>query len=167
MKQSQLKSTKDNDNDVEVVDAKIEGATANEELKWSLCRPEALCRKVQSKVWCHFKVFYHGTHPDKNGYAACILCFDAKSYDCGTVCSKGDNTSGFLRHMKLHHTKHYNETIKCNLKSMNGCQDITLIFQLQEKQRYLGIGDAKELFKTAVASWMLIDKGIPIRMVEE
>jgi hypothetical protein len=46
MKQSQLKSTNDNDNDVEVVDAGVEGATANEEIKWSLCRPEALGRKV-------------------------------------------------------------------------------------------------------------------------
>ncbi len=31
---------------------------------------------------------------------------------------------------------------------------------------YLVIGDAKELFTTAVASWM-IDKGIPLSMVEE
>jgi hypothetical protein len=31
MKQSQLKSTNNNDNDVEVVDAEVEGATANEE----------------------------------------------------------------------------------------------------------------------------------------
>jgi hypothetical protein len=68
--------------------------------------------------------------------------------------------------MKLHHTKHYNETMKGSLESMSGCQDITLIFQPQEKQRYLGIGDAKELFKTAVASWM-INKGIPCSMVEE
>jgi hypothetical protein len=49
---------------------------------------------------------------------------------------------------------------------MNGCQDITLIFQPQEKHMYLGIGDAKELFKTAIALWM-IDKGIPFSMVEE
>jgi hypothetical protein len=48
----------------------------------------------------------------------------------------------------------------------NGCQDITLIFQSQEKPRYLGIGDAKELFKTAIALWV-IDKGIPFSMVEE
>ncbi len=41
MKQSQLKSTND-DNNVEVVDAEVEGATANEEIKRSLCRPEAL-----------------------------------------------------------------------------------------------------------------------------
>ena len=48
----------------------------------------------------------------------------------------------------------------------NRCQDITSIFQPQEKSRYLGIGDAKELFKTAAASWM-IDTGIPFSMVEE
>ncbi len=53
--------------------------------------------------------------------------------------------------MKLHRTKHYNETMKGSLESMSGCQDITLIFQPQEKHRYLGIGDAKELFKTAIA----------------
>jgi hypothetical protein len=53
-----------------------------------------------------------------------------------------------------------------SLESTSGCQDITSIFQPQEKQRYLGIGDAKELFKTAVASWM-IHKGIPFSMVEE
>jgi hypothetical protein len=45
MKQSQLKST-NNDNNVKVVNAEVEGATANEEIKWSLCRPEALGRKV-------------------------------------------------------------------------------------------------------------------------
>jgi hypothetical protein len=33
MKQSQLKSINDNDNDIEVVDAEVEGATANEEIK--------------------------------------------------------------------------------------------------------------------------------------
>jgi hypothetical protein len=48
MKQSQLKSTNNNDNDVEVVDAEVEGATANE-IKWSLCRPEALGMKVNLK----------------------------------------------------------------------------------------------------------------------
>jgi hypothetical protein len=118
-------------------------------------------------VWCHFKVFHHGTHPDKKGYVACILCFKVKSYDCGTVCSKGGNTSGLICHMKLHHAKHYNETMKGSLESTSGCQDINSIIQPQEKQRYLGIGDAKELFKTtAVASWM-IDKGIPFSMVEE
>ena len=143
-----------------MVDAEVEGATANEEIKWSLCRPEALGRKVQSKVWCHFKVFHHGTHPDKKNSVACILCFEAKSYDCGTVCSKGGNTSGLIHHMKPHHTKHYNETMKGSLESTSGCQDITLIFQPQEKPRYLGIGDAKELFKTAAASWM-IDTGYP------
>jgi hypothetical protein len=70
--------------------------------------------------------------------------------------------------MKTHNIKHYNETTKgSSLESnTNGCQDITLIFQLQEKQTYLGIGDAKELFKTAIALWM-IDKGIPFSMVEE
>jgi hypothetical protein len=41
MKQSQLKSTNDNDNDVKVVNAEVEEAIANEEIKWSLCRPEA------------------------------------------------------------------------------------------------------------------------------
>jgi hypothetical protein len=56
--------------------------------------------------------------------------------------------------------------MKGSLESTSGCQDITSIFQPQEKQWYLGIGDAKELFKTAVASWM-IDKGIPFFMVEE
>jgi hypothetical protein len=56
--------------------------------------------------------------------------------------------------------------MKGSLESTSGCQDITSIFQLQEKQSYLGIGDAKELFKTAVASWM-IDKGISFSMVEE
>ncbi len=66
--------------------------------------------------------------------------------------------------MRLHHPKHYNETIRGSLGSKtNGCQDITLIFQPQEKPRYLGIEDVKELFKTAVASWM-IDKS---SMVEE
>ncbi len=168
MKQSQLKSTND-DNDVKVVDAEVEGATAtNEEIKWSLCRPEALVgRKVQLRVWCHFMVFHHGTHPDKKNSVACKLCFEAKSYDCGTVCSKGGNTFGLIHHMRLHHPKHYDETMKGSLGSeTNGCQDITLIFQPQEKLRYLGIGDAKELFKTAVALWM-IDKGIPFSMVEE
>jgi hypothetical protein len=107
MNQYQLKSTKDNGNDVKVVDAEVEGATANEEIKWSLCRPESLGKKVQSKVWNVFKVFHHGNHPDKKGQAACILCFNAKSYDCGTICSKGGNTSGLIHHiMKLHHTKH-------------------------------------------------------------
>jgi hypothetical protein len=101
MKQSQLKSTNNNDNDIKVVNAEVEGATANEEIKWSLCRPGALGRKAQSKVWCHFKVFHHGTHPDKKGCVACILCFEAKSYDCGTICSMGGNTSGLIRHMNL------------------------------------------------------------------
>jgi hypothetical protein len=41
--------------------------------------------------------------------------------------------------------------MKGSLESTSGWQDITLIFQPQEKQRYLGIKDAKELFKTAVA----------------
>jgi hypothetical protein len=70
--------------------------------------------------------------------------------------------------MKTHHIKHYDETTKCSSSesNTNGCQDITSIFQLQEKLRYLGIGDAKELFKTAVALWM-INKGIPFLMVEE
>jgi hypothetical protein len=63
--------------------------------------------------------------------------------------------------MKTHHIKHYDETTKRSSPKSNtiGCQDIASIFQPQEKQRYLGIGDAKELFKTAIASWM-IDKGI-------
>jgi hypothetical protein len=70
--------------------------------------------------------------------------------------------------MKTHHIKHYDKTMKgsSSESNTNGCQDITSIFQPQEKQRYLGIGDAKELFKTAVALWM-IDKGIPFSMVEE
>jgi len=38
-KQSHLKSS-NNKADVEVVDAEDEGATANEEIKWSLCRVE-------------------------------------------------------------------------------------------------------------------------------
>jgi hypothetical protein len=119
-------------------------------------------------MWHHFKVFYHETHPDMKGCIACILCFEAKNYDCGTICAKGGNTSGFIRHMKTHHIKHYNETMKgSSLESnTNGCQDITLIFHPQEKQRYLGIGDAKELFKTAIASWM-IDKGMQFLEVEE
>jgi hypothetical protein len=70
--------------------------------------------------------------------------------------------------MKTHHIKHYDETTKgSSLESnTNGCQDITAIFQPQEKQRYLGIGGAKELFKTTVALWMF-DKGMPFSMVEE
>jgi hypothetical protein len=36
-----LKSSNDRV-DVEVVDAEVEGATTNEAIKWSLCRPEAL-----------------------------------------------------------------------------------------------------------------------------
>jgi hypothetical protein len=138
------------------------------EIKWSLYRPEALGRRVQSAMWRHFKVFHHGIHPDKKGCVACILCFEAKNYDCGTICAKGGNTSGLIRHMKTHHIKHYDETMKGSSpeSNTNGCQDITSIFQLQEKQRYLGIGDAKELFKTAIASWM-IEKGIPFSMVEE
>jgi hypothetical protein len=96
------------------------------------------------------------------------LFFEAKSYGCGTICAKGSNTSGLIQHMKTHHIKHYNETMKGSSpeSNTNGCQDITSIFQLQEKQRYLGIGDAKELFKTVIALWM-IDKGIPFSMVEE
>jgi hypothetical protein len=64
--------------------------------------------------------------------------------------------------MKTHHIKHYDELTKgSSLESnTNGCQDIISIFQLQEKQRYLGIGDAKELFKTTLALWV-VDKGIP------
>ena len=74
-----------NDNDVsEVVDADVERVTINEEIKWSLVKPEALGRKVQSKVWSHFKVFNCVVHPDKKGCVACILCFEAKNYDCGT-----------------------------------------------------------------------------------
>jgi hypothetical protein len=38
---SHLKSSNDKF-DVEVVNAESEGAAANEEIKWSLCRPEAL-----------------------------------------------------------------------------------------------------------------------------
>ena len=163
MKQSHLKSS-NNKVDVEVVDAEVEGATANEEIKWSLCRVDSLGKKVPSKVWCHFKVFHNVIHPDRKGQAACILCFNAKNYANGTIGLKGGNTSGLIRHMKLYHTKEYNETMKGNLESQ--CQDISLIFQLQEKQRYIGTGDAKELFKTAVSSWM-IDKGIPFSMVEE
>ena len=45
MKQSHLKSS-NNKVDVEVVDAEVEGATANEEIKWSLCRVESLGKKV-------------------------------------------------------------------------------------------------------------------------
>ncbi len=98
-------------------------------------------------MWCHFKVFHHETHPDKKGCVACILCF------CGSICAKGGNTSGLIRHMKTHHIKHCKETMKGSFleSNTNGCQDITSIFQPQEKQRYLGIGDVKELFKTAVA----------------
>jgi hypothetical protein len=70
--------------------------------------------------------------------------------------------------MKTHNIKHYEETTKGSTleSNTNGCQDITSIFQPQEKQRYLGIGDAKELFKTAIALW-IIDKGMPFSMVEE
>jgi hypothetical protein len=119
-------------------------------------------------MWCHFKVFHHGTHPDKKGCVACILCFEAENYDCGTICAKGGNNSVLIRHMKTHHIKHNDETTKASSleSNTNGCQDITSIFQLQEKQRYLGLGDAKELFKTAVSLWM-IDKGILFSMVEE
>jgi hypothetical protein len=55
--------------------------------------------------------------------------------------------------LKTHHIKHYDETTKGSSpkSNTNGCQDITSIFQMQEKQNYLGIGDAKELFKTAIA----------------
>jgi hypothetical protein len=60
IKKSQLKSN-NNKVDIEVVDAEVEGATANEEIKWSLCRPEALGRRVQSAMWRHFKVFHHGS----------------------------------------------------------------------------------------------------------
>jgi hypothetical protein len=98
--------------DIEVVNAEVEGANANEEIKWSLCRPEALGQRVQSAMWRHFKLFHHGTHPDKKGCVACILCFEAKNYDCGTICSKGGNTSGLIRHMKTHQIKHYDETTK-------------------------------------------------------
>jgi hypothetical protein len=81
MKKSHLKSS--NDNDVaEVVDADVEGATANEEIKWSLVRPESSGRKVFSKVWSHFKVFNYVIHPDTKGCVACILCSEAKNYDC-------------------------------------------------------------------------------------
>jgi hypothetical protein len=166
IKKSQLKSSNDKV-DIEVVNAEVEGATANEEIKWSICRPEALGRRVQSAMWCHFKVFHHGAHLDKKGCVACILCFEAKNYDCGTICGKGGNTSGLIGHMKTYHIKHYDETMKGSSpeSNTNGCQDITLIFELQKKQRYLGIGDAKELLKTAIASWMM-DKGIPFSMVE-
>ncbi len=41
IKKSHLKS-RNNKVDVEVVNAEVEGATLNEEIKWSLCRPEAL-----------------------------------------------------------------------------------------------------------------------------
>jgi hypothetical protein len=120
-------------------------------------------------MWCHFKVFHRGTHPDKKGCVACILYFEATNYDCGTICAKGGNTSGLIRHMKTQHIKHYDETTKGSSpeSNTNGWQDITSIFQLQEKQRYLGIGDAKELFKTAVASRMIDSKGIPFSMIEE
>jgi hypothetical protein len=47
-------------------------------------------------MWHHFKVFHHRTHPDKKGCVACILCFEAKNYDCGTICAKGGNTSGLI-----------------------------------------------------------------------
>ena len=103
MKQSHLKSS-NNKVDVEVVDAEVEGATANEEIKWSLCRVESLGKKVQSKVWCHFKVFHNVIHPDRKGQTGCILCFNAKNYAIGTIGLKGGNTSGLIRHMKLYHT---------------------------------------------------------------
>jgi hypothetical protein len=150
MKQSHLKSSSNNDI-AEVVDADVEGATANEEIKWSLVRPESSGRKVFSKVWSHFKVFNYVIHPDKKGCVVCILCFEAKNYDCGTICAKGGNTSGLMLHMKIHHAKQYNDATKGSLEgNTNGCQDITSIFQPQEKQRYLGIGDCKGLFKTLV-----------------
>ncbi len=151
-----------------MVNAEVEGAIANEEIKWSLCKPKALGQRVQSDMWRHFKVFHHGTHPDKKGCVACILCFEAKNYDCGTICAKGGNTSGLIQHMKTHHIKHYDEKTSGSSpeSNTNGCHNITSIFQPLEKQRYLGIGDAKELFKTAGASWM-IDKGIPFSMVGE
>jgi hypothetical protein len=65
--------------DFEVVYAEAEGATAIEEIKWSLCRPEALGQRVQSAMWRHFKVFDHGMHPDKKGCVACIICFEAEN----------------------------------------------------------------------------------------
>jgi hypothetical protein len=119
-------------------------------------------------MWRHFKVFHHGTHPDKKGCVRCILCFEAKNYDCGTICAKGSNTSGLIRHLKTHHIKHYNETTKgTSLESnTNGCQDITSTLSTARETDVPGIGDAKELFKTAVALWMT-DKGILFSMVEE
>ncbi len=95
IKKSHLKSSNDKI-DVEVFDAEVEGVTANEEIKWSLCRPEALGQRVQSAMCHHFKVFHQGIHPDKKGCVACILCFEAKKYDCGTICAKGCNTFGLL-----------------------------------------------------------------------
>jgi hypothetical protein len=89
-----------------MVDAEVEGATANEEIKWSLCKPEALGQKVQSAMWCHFKIFHHEMHPNKKGCVACILCFEAKNYNCGTICAKGGNISGLIQHMKTHHIMH-------------------------------------------------------------
>ncbi len=64
--------------------------------------------------------------------------------------------------------KHYDETTKGSSpeSNTNECQDITSIFQPQEKQWYQGIRDAKELFKTAIASWMIC-KRIPFSVGEE
>ena len=45
-------------------------------------------------------------------------------------------------------------------------QAITTLFQPEEKQKHVGTKDAKAVFKTAVASW-IIDKGMPFSMVEE
>ena len=100
MKQSHLKSSSNNDI-AEVVDADVEGATANEEIKWSLVRPESSGRKFFSKVWSHFKVFNYVIHPDKKSCVACILCFEEKNYDCGTICAKSGNTSGLMHHVKI------------------------------------------------------------------
>jgi hypothetical protein len=58
---------------MEVVDTEVDGATANKEIKWSLCRPEALDQRDQSAMWHLFTVFHHGMHLDKKGCVACIL----------------------------------------------------------------------------------------------
>jgi hypothetical protein len=173
MKESQqLKSdnediANDNESNVEVID--VDGAVGTEEIVWFLCTPEVAGQKVQSQVWRHFHVFWRDKHPEQKDQAACLLCFKARKYSAGTICAKGGNTSGLIRHMKIHHMKLYKETMRGTLKVCSqaaNTQAITTLFQPEEKQKHVGTKDAKAVFKTAVASW-IIDKGMPFSMVEE
>ena len=133
------------------------------DLEWFLCIPESAGRKVQSQVWQHFHVFWRDKHPEQKDQAGCLLCFKARNYFAGPICAKGGNTSGLIRHMKIHHIKLYKETMRGTLKVCSqtaNTQAITTLFQPEENQKHVGIKDAKTVFKTAVASWM-IEKGMP------